>query len=361
MKRAHATLMPVAALLFAGALAACEDAGTPPRLDVPAAPALVETEPVNSEGDAADDPATWIDAADPTQSRVIGTQKKGGLYVYDLSGKILQFLPAGKLNNVDLRKDFPFAPGPAPIVAASDRDDQSIAIFRFDIATRQLDPVQVTAIPTGFDEVYGICLYRSPAGAYFAIATSKGGRVKQWRLTAQAEGGVAPEVVREFALGSIAEGCVADDALGHLYLAQEDVGIWKLAADPAQGDDRKLVDAVGAGRLTADVEGLALYARPDGTGYLVASSQGDSTFVVYDRGGANAYVGTFRVSESADGKADAVTGADGLDIVAAPLGGPWGEGILVVQDDENTAPAAMQNFKLVPWSAVETALGIAKP
>lgn len=75
MKRAHATPMPAIAMLFAGALAACEDAETPPRLDVPAAPALVETEPVNSDGDAADDPAIWIDAADP-RSRASSARRR---------------------------------------------------------------------------------------------------------------------------------------------------------------------------------------------------------------------------------------------------------------------------------------------
>jgi hypothetical protein len=32
------------------------------------------------------------------------------------------------------------------------------------------------------------------------------------------------------------------------------------------------------GGFTADIESVAVYARDDGTGYLVASSQGDSSF-----------------------------------------------------------------------------------
>ena len=59
---------------------------------------------------------------------------------------------------------------------------------------------------------------------------------------------------------------------------------------------------------------------------------------------------------------DAVTGTDGI----AALGGPVGafpEGLIVVQDDadtdgETTGPRARQNFKLVDWRTVKTALGI---
>ena len=59
--------------------------------------------PVPSRGDAADDPAIWIHPDAPEQSLVVGTDKRSGLLVYDLSGNQLQHLVAGNLNNVDLR------------------------------------------------------------------------------------------------------------------------------------------------------------------------------------------------------------------------------------------------------------------
>ena len=34
-------------------------------------------------------------------------------------------------------------------------------VFRFDAAARRLDPMQLAAIPSGFAEIYGICLYRT--------------------------------------------------------------------------------------------------------------------------------------------------------------------------------------------------------
>ena len=39
-------------------------------------------------------------------SRVLGTDKRGGLGSYDLSGKQVQYLPVGRMNNVDVRTGF---------------------------------------------------------------------------------------------------------------------------------------------------------------------------------------------------------------------------------------------------------------
>src|SRR5262245_42350011 len=93
--------------------------------------ALRETEPVGAVGDAADDPAISLGQT-PADTRIIGTQKKGGLYVYDLTGKVVQSALSGRPNNVDVREGFPWSDGAAPIVATSDRADNTIAIYRFD-------------------------------------------------------------------------------------------------------------------------------------------------------------------------------------------------------------------------------------
>eukprot|EP01041_Mallomonas_annulata_P024785 gene24786-45656_t len=49
--------------------------------------------------DAADDPAIWADPRDPTRGVIIGTDKKAGLYVYDLNGRQRSFIAAGRVNN----------------------------------------------------------------------------------------------------------------------------------------------------------------------------------------------------------------------------------------------------------------------
>ena len=59
-------------------------------------------ETAGTSGDA-DDPAIWVNEADPAQSLILGTDKTAGLYAYGLDGAVRQFLPDGRLNNVDLR------------------------------------------------------------------------------------------------------------------------------------------------------------------------------------------------------------------------------------------------------------------
>lgn len=327
-------------------------------------PAVRETAPVDvvqepgqtGKVDAADDPAIIVGAT-PADTRVIGTNKKGGLYVYDLDGNVAQSAPGGLPNNVDVRDAFPWTDGPAPIVATSDRIDNTVALYRFDPKTKTLDPAARARIATGFDEVYGVTMGRLGAD-FVVVATSKEGEVAQWTLTGESDGVTAMRT-RGFALGSIAEGCVVDDDAGLLYISQELVGLWRVALDPAKGDRTTLVDGVGAkGNLAADVEGVTIWQGQGGGGYLIVSAQGQSRFNVYDRAGANTYRGTFAIAGSADGTVDEVTTTDGLDAASVPLGPEFPRGLLVVQDDVNTLPDAAQNFKYVSWADVETALGL---
>jgi len=340
------------AIAATAALAACS--AQPPLV-----PATVETPPVNQEDDAADDPAIWVASDDPARSVVIATQKKGGLYVYDLGGAIVQDLPGGEPNNVDLRDGFGWPEGVAPIVGASDRTDNTIVLWRFDPATRQLDATPRARIATGFTEVYGFCIGTMDS-AYVAIASDRdSGEVGVWRLSLGADGAIAGERIVNYTLGSIAEGCVVDDEAGVYYVAQELEGIWRAELSDADGSERRAIDTVGnGGNLVADVEGLSIWRGQNGAGYLLASVQGASRYAVYDRGGDNAYRGAFRIGPSADGGVDGVEGTDGIDVVSGQLGPDYPQGLFVAQDDENTNPNAFQNFKYVSFADVMSALAL---
>ena len=75
---------------------------------------------------------------------------------------------------------------------------------------------------------YGLCMYKSPvSGLYFVYVNDTDGLVRQWLLNDAGNGRVGAELVREFSVGSQTEGCVADDASGHLYIGEENVAIWK--------------------------------------------------------------------------------------------------------------------------------------
>jgi 3-phytase len=310
--------------------------------------AAVETEPVPSSGDAADDPAIWVNVDDPSRSTVIGTDKEGGLAVYDLAGKQLQYLADGQMDNVDLRNGFPLAGANVTLVTASNRDTNTIAIYKVEPTSRRLENVAARDVHPGI-ETYGSCMYRSKkTERLYYVVDSKDGEVEQWELF-DVDGRVDAKKVRSFDVGSQVEGCVADDELARLYIAEEDVGIWRYGAEPTEGDARVKIDSTGSsGHLVADVEGLAI-ARGDGDqGYLIASSQGDSSYVIYERGGSNPFVHRFEVrgGDSVDGAGD----TDGIDVTTADLGGAFSGGLFVAQDGDNDG--GNQNYKLVAWDNI---------
>jgi 3-phytase len=309
--------------------------------------ATIETAPMPHAGDAADDPAIWVNPTDPALSTIIGTDKLGGLAVYDLVGTQIQYLPDGNLNNVDLRTGFALGGQRVALVAAGNRSGNRIALYRIDAATRRLEDVAARDITTL--EVYGSCMYHSArTGKLYYFVNSKAGAVEQWELFDDGAGRVDGRQVRAFAVGSQTEGCVADDQLGHFYIGEEAVGIWRYGAEPSDGDTRTRVDSADkSDHLASNIEVLALVYGADGAGYLVVSSQGNSTYAIYRRGD-NAYIGSFAIG---DGNGiDAVSDTDGIDATAASLGPPFPQGVFVAQDGKNDG--GNQNFKLVPWQTI---------
>lgn len=291
-----------------------------------------------------DDPAIWVHPTHPELSTIIGTDKKRGLAVYDLAGKQLQFLTGLQAGNVDIRYNFPLGKGSVDLVGINNRKNNTLEFYRIDPATRLLENVTARSIKTG-TAVYGFCMYHSrETDTYYAFVTPKGnsGELQQWELFANGKGKVDATKVRSIQVGGKTEGCVADDELGFLYTSQESKGIWKYGAEPGDGAARTQVDSTRAGgHLKPDVEGLALYYAGDGTGYLIASSQGAHAFMVYTREGDNSYVMTFKVT--------GVTDTDGIEVVSTPLGPAFPYGVFVAQNND-------QNFKLVPWQLIADAV-----
>jgi len=319
---------------------------------------LVETEPMPESGDAADDIAIWVHPTDSALSTVIGTDKRGGLAVYDLEGRLLQYtFDEGRLNNVDLRYNFPLAGESGAIVVASNRRGDSLVIFWVDDDTRELVDVTAREIETEID-VYGLCLYHSAvSGAYFAFVNGEDGEVQQWELFDDGAGQVDAALVREFAVESQPEGCVADDEQGYLYLGEEDVAIWRFDAEPDRpAEPQEIARTTSDGPLEDDIEGLTLYYAADGGGYLIASSQGNDEYVVYSREETPQYLGRFAIvaSDTIDG----TSGTDGIDVTNAALGDAFPEGLFVAQDNRNTDPDANQNFKLASWGDIARQLDL---
>lgn len=324
----------------------------PVQLDAPAVSAVRETDPVDTPEDAADDPAIWVDPADPTRSVIIGTAKKSGLFTYGLDGKQIQFLPEGRLNNVDLRTVM-MNGAETVVVGASDRDRKAVALFKLDSATRQVSVLAERTL-TGFADPYGFCLYKSASGTLYAFMTDKEKNAAQWRIDF-ADGKATAAKVRDLPLATQSEGCVADDPTATVYFAEEAAGIWSFPAEPDQpATATAVVKLADHPKLAADMEGLAIY-RSAGGNFLIASSQGNSSYAVFDLGGGYAYKGSFIIAK---GAVDGVTETDGIEVVSAPLGADFPTGLFVVQDGHNTDPDANQNFKLVSWEAIAKTLSL---
>jgi len=326
--------------------------------------ATVETKPVSARGDAADDPAIWIHPHNPAESTIIGTQKdSGGLRIYDLAGQEIQYLPDGNMNNVDLRYGFPLGDENVAIVAASNRSNNSIAIYKVNPDTRQLEDVTARTLSVGIEKIYGLCMYHSTLfGKYYVFVNNKSGDVEQREIFANDNGLVEASFVRRLKVNSSVEGCVADDVLGNFYLGEEKVGIWKFKAEPDGGNEGHLIDKIekNGGNIIPEVEGLTIFYINETEGYLIASNQSDDSFTVYNRALNNKFLGRFSIITNNELNIDAVSYTDGIDVVNMPLNETFPNGVFVAHDNSNTNPSKNQNFKLVPWESIADALGLNK-
>lgn len=334
------------ALITLGIAAAC--ATVPGIMGDPAVTvtAQAETPPVGTPRvDAADDPAIWRNPGNPAASLVVGTDKKGGLYVYDLKGAQKSFLAGPGLNNVDLIE----LSGGRVLVVASDRSDLAkVQLFLALLDTASGKLASAGKIAVGPGEGYGICMVK-PAGAPGIVAFSapKGGTIYRTLIT-EAGGAFTGTTTTLAQVPTQTEGCIADPRTNTLYIGEEDAGIW--AIDTATGAKR-MVAVIDNKMLVADVEGLAIAPLGKDGGYLVASSQGDNAYAVFRLPDVTP-VGRFRIAAGAFGSTEET---DGIELDNRDFGPDFPKGLFIAQDGMN-APAA-QNFKYARWDDILSALG----
>lgn len=203
--------------------------------------------------------------------------------------------------------------------------------------------------------VYGSCAYRSQTtGKQYLFVNEKSGRYLQYELTATDDGELETTLVRDFRAGSGGqpEGCVTDEENGWLFLGEEPSALWRYGAEPDSPDEGYLVAEVGDGQIFGDVEGVTLVhgSTPD-QGYVLVSCQGVSAYNIYRRAEPHDYVGTFTITNSANGEIDHVTNTDGIAAVGTALGEEYPFGIFVTHDDANELPdgttSVEASFKIV--------------
>jgi 3-phytase len=327
----------------------------------------------------------------------------------------------GRYNNVDLVTGLRTSAGRTDVAVVSDRGNDRLRIYRIDPSkpggplTDITDPAAAPVFSTDQAEIndqrtaYGLATWqdKSTGRTYALVSRRERTRLALVELKPTASGTVTYQKVRTLDLpasfrlpngttwspctepGELpqVEGMVVDRATGTLYAGQEDIGIWRIRADltgrpvlmdkvrefgvPGVYDEATEECAAGADpgyggdRLSADVEGLTLLQEPDGDGYLLASSQGDDTFALYDREVSedNEYEGGFRVG-AASTTLDGAQECDGAAVLNAPLGSRYPNGLLVVQDGHETPEVpeggtrTATGFKFVDLDDVVDAAGL---
>ena len=300
-------------------------------------PASGQTAPVLDSGDAADDPAVLSHAG---IDWIIGTNKQRALVAYDLSGAVVSRISRGRINNVDAVNlgDGRF------LLSGSNRSEMTLDLYVADLKQGTFE--FIAAHEVAVDDPYGLCMGRFPDGSAKAFIGGKSGEVQQWAV--DVSGDASYEL--SYQVASQTEGCVYDEMNHALFIGEETLGIWRFDLN---ADEKTLFTGIEDGLLVADVEGLDICRRGDER-WLVASSQGDAAYVIYDLvGPQNPF--KFRIGPNIAAGIDGASETDGLACSHGAVEG-YPEGILVVQDGRKRAPQGNQNFKWLDWRTIQTLL-----
>jgi 3-phytase len=248
-----------------------------------------------------------------------------------------------------VRYDFSLGGRKVDIVAFNNRQTDAVNVYAVDPQTRLLTRVDDDHIATTHAMPnYGFGLYHSwrTDKLYAVVTQAGGGNVEQIELFDDGAGKVRGVQVRKWQVGGLAEGVVADDEAGQLYICEEAAGVWQLDAEPTGPAPGALVAGmrVGDNGFEADAEGVTVFAQTGGRGFIIVSSQGISRFFVWQRQPPHAFVGSFSIAGTED--------TDGIDATAVPLGPEFPEGGFVAHNGSDR-PYTNQ---LVSWQAIRTAL-----
>ena len=325
-----------------------------PAASIASAPVIAPILVTEAVAVDSDDPAIWIHPEDPSKSLILGTDKGGSVYVFDLDGKILQdktVTGLARMNNVDVGYGLQLDGTPTDIAVATERPTSSLKVFRLP---------EMTAIDGGGIEIFvgqeaanrpmGVALYKRPTdGSIFAIVSRKegpsGAYLWQYRLQDDGSGTVEAVKVREFGefsgTGEI-EAVAVDNELGYVYYSDEGAGIHKYHADPDAQDANVELALFGTDGFAQDREGISIYKIDDGTGYILVSDQQANTFRIFTREGAPGDPHDHQFIKSV---AVSTNESDGSEVTSAALNDSFPDGLFIAMSDDKT-------FHLYSWQDV---------
>jgi len=246
-------------------------------------------------------PALWVNAANPEQSLILGTDSdtNGGLYAFGLQGKIQKgrcVIPMKQPHGVDVAYGFTLGDSTVDIVVVTEGTTQRLRAFRLP-AMKPIDgggiPVFEGETGEGFREPGAMALYKQPAtGKLYAFVARKngptdGGFVWQYLLENKS-GTLAASVVRKFGTYSGKKGVLSiavDPMFGYVYYTDAGTGVRKYHADPEKGSDELALFANTD--FTENQSGLAIYPASDNTGYILVTDQQANRIQIFSREGAS--------------------------------------------------------------------------
>lgn len=325
-----------------------------------------ETPQVVTKGDAADDPVIWLNNLSTSNSLIFGTDKKSGVYTYDLDAKKIGYTKLGNINNIDLRSVNLDEIGNYTFIFASNRTTSTLDLWIYEdkamdaLAKSKNFNIEKNPSFKGSANmiVYGVCAgYDQEFGIVAFITEDEGSRVQMWSYS---ESGLSLLKTFNNANAVQSEGCVYDDENRTLLISEEqDRGILRAYKINSSLDfsNPTIIDS-RSGNIDDDPEGVTIYKTSTNDGYILLSSQGDNSFNVYNRTEPYNYLGSFKIGHS--GTIDNVNDTDGIDVVSARLNNKYPKGLLVVQDGTNDGKKIVkrQNFKYVSFEEVIKALDL---
>ena len=325
-----------------------------------------ETPQVITYGDAADDPAIWVNPFNSSNSLIFGTDKKSGIYTYDLSGKKISYSPIGKINNIDLRSIEFDKNNNFTFLFASNRSKHSLDLWIYENLAIDLllknkkfmIPIKSNFTIKSNMIVYGVCAgYDDSFGVVAFITEDEGPHVEMYQY-----GEEGLKLIKRFKNQSSeqSEGCVYDDENRILFISEEGergiIRAYEINDDLDFSNFTKIDDRNGY--IDEDPEGLTIYKTSKKEGYLIASSQGDHSFNLYNRQYPYDYIGSFKIGHTID--IDNVSDTDGIDVTNVHLNDKYKKGLFVVQDGTNDGSKIVkrQNFKYVSFEDVIKVLNL---
>ena len=339
-------------ILASAAIAVSMSCGSnqpPPAAESPAGQAEAAIDPVVVTEPTAvdtDDPAIWLNSEDVSKSLILGTDKGGAIYVFDLQGKIIPektITGLGRMNNVDIEYGMMLGGAATDIAVATDRNDNLIRAYRVPEMT-PIDNGGIEAFegqPPDLRRPMGLALYKRPSdGAFFAIVSRKSGPsgayLWQYLIEDDGTGNLKFTKVREFGefnSGKEIEAVVVDDELGFVYYSDETAGIHKYHADPDTPGANDELAFFGTEGFADDHEGISIYEIDDGTGYILVSDQQANTFRIFKREGEpgdphdHQLVKVVKVSTNK---------SDGSEMTNVPVDERFPSGLFVAMSDNRT-------------------------